>query len=65
MGGGGAAVRFRPNTKSGGPFIVWHRGLLYLNTLLPVTIMAEGGEAPEAPSLDTSLQASIGYTCNR
>ena len=24
-GGGGAAVRFRPNTKSGGPLIiVWH-----------------------------------------
>ena len=56
---GGVAIRFRPNTKSGGPLIVWHRAYSTL-LLLPVTIMAED---PEHPLWDTL--ASAIYTCNR
>ena len=58
-GGGEVAIRFRPNTKSGGPLIVWHRAYSTL-LLLPVTIMAED---PEHPLWDTL--ASAIYTCNR
>ena len=53
-GGGGAAVCFRRNTKSGGP--------------TPFKYVITGynfGEVLEAPSLDTSLQTSFSYTCNR
>ena len=61
MGGSCCPLQIRHNTKSGGPLIVW-RGLLYLNTLLPVTIFAEEGEAPGA--LSVTLASAI-YTCNR
>ena len=68
---GGIAVRFRPNTKSGGPLIdgigptidylenLWAYSM-YLNTLslLPVTFLAEEGEAPGPPSLG---YVSFGY----
>ena len=57
-GGSCCPLQIRPNTKSGGPLIVWHRAYSFLNTLLPVTIFAEEGEAPGAPSLG---YVSFGY----
>ena len=62
-----SAVRFRSNTKSGGP--LFGIGPTLFKYFLPVTILAEGREAPGAPSLDTPLHndmlASFGYTCSK
>ena len=36
-GWGGVAVRFRPNTKSEGPLIVWHRAYSIFKYVIVIT----------------------------
>ena len=59
-GGGGVALRFRPNTKSVGPLIVWHRAY-------SATMAAEGGGGGGGGAGGSSALVSIGgvaiYNC--